>query len=188
MRPESPAIGVIAERGSELRDGLCCGTDAGFVVLPFLTATGTAVTFRAHELLVRHAVDAPHGDVVEYDDLLAHGRLVDLSPKKARLLEAGRVRELVVIDRLLQPKFCGRLEDDAHQLVLETLHDGTYEKVSARVSELDGASGVQGAGCAVGGLLVTSVVSGAERLAARTVGGEDHGMWIMFSKQSAGLL
>ncbi len=83
--------------------------------------------------------------------------------------------ELVVVDWLLLQKVGGRLEDDEHRLVvLETLHDESDEKVSARVGELNGASGVQRVGCAVDGLLVASVVSDAEHRVAGAVGGEYH--------------
>ena len=120
-----------------------CGADADSVVFSFVTGARRLVLFGAHELLIRHAVDAPHGKVVDDDGLLADGRTVKSAPAKAHPLEAGRVHELVVVDWLLLQTICGRLEDDEHQLViLETLHDETDEKVSARVSELDVASGV----------------------------------------------
>ena len=85
------------------------------------------------------------------------------------------MHEFVVVDWLLLQTFGWCLEDDEHQLViLETLDDETHEKVCARVSELDGAGGVHGTGYTVDGLLVTTVVSDAERGVAGAVGSERH--------------
>ena len=96
---------VFTERGFEVRDGLRSSTDAGSLVLAFATDAGEAVQFRAHSLPVRHAVDAPHGEVVEDDGL--RKRVVESASAKARLLEAGRVHEFVVVDWLLLQKFAG---------------------------------------------------------------------------------
>ena len=75
------------------------------VVLSFVADAGAAVQFRAHSRPVRHAVDAPHGEVVEDDGL--RKRVVESASAKARLLEAGRVHEFVVVDWLLLQKFAG---------------------------------------------------------------------------------
>ena len=152
-----------------------CGTDADTGVLSFVADARAFVLFGAHELLVRHVVGAPYGEDVEDDGLLADGSVVESAPVKARLLEAGRVYDLVAVDWLLLQTVCECLEDDEHQLVvLEALHEEADEEVCARVSELAGASGVEGVRCAVDRLLVTSAVSDTERRVAGAVGGEDY--------------
>ena len=166
---------VSAVRGFEVRAGLHCGVDANSLVLAFVADAGAGAQLRAHPLLVRHAVDGSHRDVVEGDGLLVDVRVVESAPVEARLLEAERVPELFIVDWLLLQKVGGCLEDDERRLVvLETLDDGTYEKVCARVNELDCARGVQSVGYAADGLLVTTVVSGAQRRVAGAVGDEDH--------------
>ena len=71
------------------------------VVLWVVTGAGTARTFLAHGLLIGHAFDTPHGEVVENDGLLADGRVVESAPANVRLLETGRVYETVIVDWLL---------------------------------------------------------------------------------------
>ena len=164
-----------------------CGADANNIVLALVADAGTAVPARTHALLVRQAVDAPHSKVVEDDGILADWRAVESASAEARLLETERVPELVVVDWLLLQKVGGRLEDDEHQLVVfETLHDESDKKVSARVGELDGASGVQRVGCAVDGFLVASVVRDAEHRIAGAVGGEYHDVRRKFRECSVG--
>ena len=126
---------VFAERGFEVRASLRCGVDAYSLVLAFVVDAGAAggavpCIFASYDMRLTAHI---HRDVVEDDGLLADGRAVESVPAKARLVEAERVHDFVVVDWLLLQTVCGRLEDDEHQLVvLETLHDGTHEKVRAR--------------------------------------------------------
>ena len=114
---------------------------------------------RARPLLVRHAVDGPHGEVVEDDGLRAAGRVVESAPAEARLLEAERVSELVVVDWLLLQTISGRLEDGEHQLdvlagVLKTtsinlLYSRPFPMRRTRKSALELANSMARAPCKV---------------------------------------
>ena len=75
------------------------------------------MTLRAHALLVGHTLGAPLGEVVEGGGFLANGRTVQSAPAEERPRETERVRELVLVDRLLLQKVSGCLECHEHRLV-----------------------------------------------------------------------